>query len=104
MILKLWLAGWLIVFAFLESHHTPKHASWLNMCKSKSACCVANVWIAALASGRPSLRKSKPGSNNETLPVCTSNGSSPLRRRDQAGTCLSRHRQRIIIIVTTYQA
>ena len=37
--------------------------------KSKSACCVGNVWIAASANGSPSSPKSKPGSDNETLPA-----------------------------------
>jgi hypothetical protein len=41
--------------------------------KSKSACCVANVWIAASANERPSSPKSTPGSDNETLPVRASN-------------------------------
>src|SRR3954449_7591929 len=29
----------------LEFHYTPKHASWLNMVRSRSASCAASAWI-----------------------------------------------------------
>jgi transposase len=66
-------------WSFITHPSTRAGSIWR---KSKSACCVANVWIAASANGRPSSPKSKPGCDNETLPARASNGSSPLRKRD----------------------
>ena len=50
---------------------------------------VPNVWIAASANGRPSSPKSKPGSDNETLPVRASVATG--QRGLHPGGMLGRH-------------
>ena len=65
----------------LEFHYTAKHASWLNMVRSRSACCAGSVWIGALVSARPSIVKSWHGSASAMRPARASNGSSRRRRR-----------------------
>ena len=74
----------------LEFHYTPKHASWLNpglrrgrlWWKSKSACCVVNVWTGASGNVTASSPRSMHGSASATHPARASNGSSPPKKRE----------------------
>jgi transposase len=56
---------------------TPVGSTWL---KSRSACCVANVWIDASATAIASFPKLPRGSSSEMPPARASNGSSTHRR------------------------
>ena len=64
----------------LEFHYTPKHASWLNMVRSRSACCAGSAWIGASASARCSTPKSRHGSASAMRRARASNGRSRRRR------------------------
>ena len=45
-----------------EFHHTPKHASWLNMAETRDRA----AWTGGLARSRNSAARSKPTSNGKT--------------------------------------
>jgi len=57
-------------------HHTPKHASWLNMEKSRSASSRASAWIAACLIRACSSARSTLGNLPATRTGARSNGSS----------------------------
>jgi hypothetical protein len=60
----------------LEFHYTPKHASWLNMVRSRSASCAASAWIAGSTISSGCAAKSPPGNASEMSPAHASNGCS----------------------------
>ena len=68
------------ILSRIEFHYTPKHASWLNMSKSRSACCAVSAWIAESTTPTASSAKSPHGRSNETPPALASNGCSQPTR------------------------
>jgi len=63
----------------VEFHHTPNHASWLNMAEIESASWSASVLDGASRTELPSLLKLLPGSSDATLSTVVSPGASPAR-------------------------
>jgi hypothetical protein len=87
----------------LEFHYTPKHANWLNMVE------IENRRVARSMPGSPHWRTRGPHHRDR----CVAATAQCIRRADQmevhhpegaeqAGTRLSRHRQRVIITVQRY--
>jgi hypothetical protein len=50
----------------LEFHFVPKHASWLNMVRSRSECCAASAWTGASRPSSSSNPRSPPGNDSAT--------------------------------------
>src|SRR5580698_2494027 len=65
-------------WSFITHRSTRAGSTWW---KSKSACCVVNVWIVESASASPSSPRSTHGSGNATSLPRRSNGSSQRKRR-----------------------
>jgi hypothetical protein len=76
----------------LEFHYTPKHASWLNMSGSRSACCEVSASTDESTIQAGSAAKSTPGNDNETPPAPASIGcSQPTKPEPKWGAPIPSH-------------
>ena len=62
----------------IEFHHTPKHASWLDMVEIESACCAGSASTAASSTATGSSPRLPPGSASAMPQARASDGCSPL--------------------------
>ena len=60
-----------------EFHHTPKHASWLNIAECELSVLGANAWIGASTTATFWRAKSPPGNKIATANPFASTGNSP---------------------------
>jgi hypothetical protein len=80
----------------LEFHHTPKHASWLNMVEIEIGVLRGQCGDRRIAERECLVSEIKAWQQQCNTSGHASTGSSPPKSARQTHTCPSRHRQQII--------